>query len=86
MPNEPDEPLSLLGKNAAILFGQSLERLDLEHSLPAGSLRLPRPLHEAVDEEGGRNHAVSGGDRLAVLVGDDAGAVGVGQDQVVELG
>src|SRR5215204_5230326 len=86
MPNEPDEPLSLLGKNAAILFGQRLERLDDERSLPAGSLRLPRPLHEAVDKEGGRNHAVPGGDRLAVLIDDDAGAFGVGEDHFVKLG
>src|SRR5215210_2348598 len=75
---ETDEPLSLLG--------QGLERFDLEGSLTTAPLGLPRPADKTVDEHGGRNHAVLRGDRFAVLLGDDAGAIGVREDQVVELG
>src|SRR5215203_1705339 len=78
---EPAEPLPFLGQGVAIFLGQGLERLDHERSLSAGSLRLPCPLHEAVDEEGTRDHAVPGGDRLAVFIRDNAGAVVVGEDQ-----
>src|SRR5215210_7996587 len=84
--HEADEPLSFLDQGVAVLFGQSLEQLDHEHRLPASSLRPPRSADEAVDEYGGWNHAVLGGDYLAVVVGDDAGAISMGQDQVIELG
>src|SRR5215207_1828369 len=83
---ETDEPLSLLGQGVAILFGQGLERFDLEGSLTTAPLGLPRTADKTVDEHGGRNHAVLRGDRFAVLLGDDAGAIGVREDQVVELG
>src|SRR5688572_979474 len=83
---ETDEPLSLLGQDVAILFGQGLERFDLEASLTTAPLGLPRPADKTVDEHGGWNHAVLRGDRFAVLLGDYAGAVGVREDQVVELG
>ena len=80
--HEPEESLTLLGKDVAVLPGQSLERLDHERSLPVGPLRLPRPPHEAVDEERGRYHAVFGGERPSVIVGDEAGAIGVGRGEV----
>src|SRR5829696_8020364 len=83
---ETDESLSLLDQGVAILSGQGLERFDLECSLTTAPLRLPRPANKTVDEHGGRNHAVLRGDRFAVLLGDDAGAIGVREDQVVELG
>src|SRR5215208_2570029 len=81
-----DEPLSLLGQGVAILFGQGLERFDLEVGPTTAPLDLPRPSDKTVDEHGGRNHAVPRGDRFAVLLGDNAGAIGVREDQVVELG
>src|ERR671910_104568 len=84
--HETDEPLSLLGQGVAIRFGQGLERFDLEVGLTPAPLGLPRPADKTVDEHGGRNHAVPRGDRFAVLLGDDAGAIGVREDQVVELG
>src|ERR671910_1613900 len=83
---ETDEPLSLLGQGVAILFGQGPERFDLEGNLVTAPLGLPRPADKTVDEHGGRNHAVLRGDRFTVLLGDDAGAIGVREDQVVELG
>jgi hypothetical protein len=83
---ETDEPLSLLGQGVAILFGQGLERFDLEGNLVTAPLGLPRPADKTVDEHGGRNHAVLRGDRFTVLLGDDAGAIGVREDEVVELG
>src|SRR5919199_5035280 len=86
LPDEPDEPLSFGSQGVALLSGQRLEQFDHEHRLPASSLRLPRPPNEAVDEHGGWNHAVLRSDHLAVVVGDDAGAIGVGEDQVIELG
>src|SRR5215207_2771055 len=83
---ETDESLSLLDQGVAILSGQGLERFDLEGSLTTAPLNLPRPADKTVDEHGGRNHAVLRGDRFAILLGDDAGAIGVREDQVVELG
>src|SRR5215203_21444 len=83
---ETDESLSLLDQGVAILSGQGLERFDLEGSLTTAPLDLPRPADKTVDEHGGRNHAVLRGDRFAILLGDDAGAIGVREDQVVELG
>src|SRR5919106_1808460 len=82
---ETDEPLPLLGQGVTIFFGQGLERFDLEGSLTSAPLGLPRPADKTVDEHGGRNHAVLRGDRFAVLLGDDAGAIGVREDEVVEL-
>src|ERR687897_193897 len=84
--HETDEPLSLLGQGVAIRFGQGLERFDLEVGLTPAPLGLPRPADKTVDEHGGRNHAVLRGDRFTVLLGDDAGAIGVREDEVVELG
>src|SRR5918999_1523210 len=83
---ETDESLSLLYQGMAILSGQGLERFDLEGSLTTAALGLPRPADKTVDEHGGRNHAVLRGDRFAVLLGDDAGAIGVREDKIVELG
>src|SRR5215204_7569292 len=83
---ETDESLSLLDQGIAIHSGQGLDRFDLEGSLTTAPLGLPRPADKTVDEHGGRNHAVLRGDRFAVLLGDDAGAIGVREDQVVELG
>src|ERR687895_1934351 len=77
--HEADEPLPFGGQGVAVLFDQGLERLDNERYLPAGSLRLPRSSHEAIDEHGGRNHAVLGGDHLAVIVGDHPCAICVGE-------
>src|SRR5215210_7592609 len=84
--HEADEPLPFGGQGVAVLFGQGLERLDTERYLLAGSLRLPRSSHEAIDEHGGQNHAVLGGDHLAVIVVDNTCAIRVGEDQVVKLG
>src|SRR5215210_3132127 len=83
---ETDESLPLLDQGVAILFGQGLERFDLEVGLATAPLGLPRPADKTVDEHGGRNHAVLRGYRFAILLGDDAGAIGVREDQVVELG
>src|SRR5918994_1025147 len=83
---ETDESLSLLAQGVAIHSGQGLERFGLEGSLTTAPLGLPRPADKTVDEHGGRNHAVLRGDRFAVLLGDDAGAIGVREDEVVELG
>src|ERR671911_753674 len=83
---ETDEPLSLLYQGLAILSGQGLERFDLEGSLITAPPGLPRPADKTVDKHGGRNHAILRGDRFAVLLGDDAGAIGVREDEVVELG
>src|SRR5829696_916050 len=83
---ETDESLSLLDQGIAIHSGQGLDWFDLEGSLTTAPLGLPRPADQTVDEHGGRNHAVLRGDRFAILLGDDAGAIGVREDQVVELG
>src|SRR3712207_4382364 len=77
---EADEPLPFGDEGVAVLFDQGLERLDNERYLPTGSLRLPRSSHEAIDEHGGRNHAVLGGDHLTVIVGDNTCAIRVGED------
>src|SRR3712207_1354732 len=84
--HEADESLPFGDEGVAVLFDQGLERLDNERYLPAGSLLLPRSSHEAIDEHGGRNHAVLGGDHLAVIVGDNTCAVRMGEDQVIKLG
>src|SRR5215210_3871524 len=86
VPPEAHKPLPLLCQGFAGASGQRLKWLDHERRLRTSSLRLPRPPDEAVDEHRGWNHAVLGGDHLAVVVGDDAGAIGMREDQVVELG
>jgi hypothetical protein len=84
--HEANEPLPLLAKGVAILLRQRLKRLDYERRSPTSSLQLPCSLDKAVNEHGGRDHAVTGGGCLTVVVGDDAGAISVRQDQVVKLG
>jgi hypothetical protein len=83
---ETDEPLCFFGQGVTILSGQGLERFDLEGGPTTAPLGLPRPADKTVDEDGGRDHAVPRSDRFAVLLGDNAGAIGVREDQVVELG
>src|SRR5215210_4837396 len=63
---ETEEPLSLACQGVAILPGQGLEGGVHERGVAAGPLGLPRPADEAVDEEGGWDHAVPRGDCLAI--------------------
>src|SRR5918993_1143731 len=69
-----------------MLSCQGLERFDLLGDPTTAPLALPRPADESVDEKGGRDHAVVRGESLAILIGDEAGAICVGEDQVVEFG
>lgn len=73
----------LLGVRVSRSFRQTLERLEHERRLLASLLRLPRAAHEAVDEHGRPSQIRE--DPFAVLVGHDAAAVGVGDEQVVVL-
>jgi aminomethyltransferase len=52
----------------------------------AGAHDGPRALHEPVDEEHGAHAQVLRDERPAVLVGDDSAAIGMCQQQTVELG
>ena len=81
LPDEADEPLPFCGQGFAVPLSQRFEGLDEQGGGAALTRDLPRPTGEAVDE-----HCPSGEDPLAVLVGDDAGAIGVGEQHVVVLG
>ena len=48
--HKAQQPLSLIGQGVAILFGESFELLDQEVHLSAGTLRLPRPTGESVEQ------------------------------------
>ena len=75
-----------VGQGVAMHSCQGLERFDLQGSPPTAPLGLPCPADESTCEEGSRDHAVLRGECPTVLLGDEAGAICVGEDQVVELG
>ena len=60
--------------------GERRERFDGHHRL----VPLPDAVHETVDQDGAVHLAVDRDDAFAMLVGDDTGAVGVAEQQVVE--
>src|SRR5215213_8526187 len=69
---------------------RALVELDERRQRQRRAFRLadeaPRAGYEAVDQEGGQDAQVLRGDARLVLRGDDARAVVVGQEEVVELG
>src|SRR5918998_3371581 len=84
--HEAQQLFPFLGQHVAVILRQHLERLDRERRLPAGHLRPPRSPDETAYQKSGRDHAVRGGYRPAVIVRKHTGAVGMGEDQVVESG
>src|SRR5215204_526175 len=84
--DEAQQPFAFSGQGGAVLVRQRLEGFDDERRGASALLYLPGAAHEAVDEEG-RPDAGGGEENSgAVLVGDDARAIGVREDQVVVIG
>src|SRR5215212_4269936 len=83
--HEAQQPLSFLGQGIAIVLRQRSERLDLKGSLSSSPLFLPRSIQKAVDEHGAAVPTATGRQGHAAVIGDDAGAVGVGEQYVVIL-
>lgn len=77
-----DEALPFFGHGVAVLFQQRLEWLDHERCLSPRCLYLPRSVDEAIHEYD-RGVPTIAGDDLAMLLGDDAGAVVVGEERVL---
>ena len=63
-----------------------LEGLDDEPGYGGGALDMPDAAGKAIDEEGRQDKGSAWGDIGAIVVGDDALAVIVGQDEIVEIG
>src|SRR3712207_1169546 len=82
--HEAGEALPFLGQGSTVLLRQWFEGLDEQDGAAAVVRDLPCAPDEAACEHG--RLAQVGSNPFAVLVGDDAAAVGVGQQQVVELG
>src|SRR6266542_2614320 len=80
---EAEQPGPFVGYLCTVLFLQWLERFDEEGRPVALALDLPEHSHEAIDEHVRPPHGVH--DPLAMIVADDAAAVGVTDQHVVEL-
>src|SRR6266540_6824815 len=78
-----EQPGALLGQGGAVVLSERFEGLDEQGCGPALPLDLPCSADEAGDEHGG---LADEEERLAVLVGNDAGAVGVAEERVVVVG
>ena len=82
---EPQEELALPGGGGQVGGGHTFEGLDLQGGPGGGMDELPDGDDLAVDQEGRLDHGAHA-DASAVVVGHDAGAVGVGEQDVVEVG
>src|SRR6266540_863890 len=80
---EAEQPGPFVVYRCTVLFLQWLERFDEEGRPVALALDLPEPSHEAIDEHGRPPQVVH--DPFAMIVADDAAAVGVTDQHVVEL-
>src|SRR3954451_11449721 len=84
---EPEQPLALPRELLGHLLREAAERVQRERRDLLGGLCLPRPGHEAVDQERRLDAEVAAWvEERPVLVGDDPAAVVVGQQQAVEVG
>ena len=83
---ELQEALALLGGSSGqVGGGHTIEGLDLEDDPGGLADEAPDGDDLAVDQEGRLDHGADA-DAFAVVVGHDAGAVGVGEQDVVEVG
>ena len=75
---EVEQPGALAGQGGSVLLGQSFEGGDDQSGGAMVSADPPSPVDEAVAEHGAKYSTVAPEDPPALLVGHDAGAVGVG--------
>src|SRR5215211_7349830 len=81
---EGEQALALGGDGIEVVERYALQRLDLEGRRIAGADDLPEAADHAVDEQ--RRPPELRDDLLSVCVVDDPRAIGVGDEDVVELG
>src|SRR5262245_35240554 len=82
---EGEQSGPLFGQGGGIFLGQSCEGLDCEGGGIAASDDLPGRISEAIDERNAWHRAVHSEALFVVFLGDEAGSVGVGKQQVVEI-
>src|SRR6266542_4950614 len=80
---EAEQSGALTEERGAILLRHWLQGLDEESRAVALPRDLPEPANSSIDEHGRLPQV--GDDPFAVILGDDAAAVGVGDEHVVEL-
>src|SRR5262249_16066851 len=82
---EGDQSVPLFGQRGDIFLGQSCEGLDCEGSCIAASDDFPGRLSEAIDQRDAWHRAIHSEALFVVCLGDEAGPVGVGEQQIVVI-